>query len=87
MLTSLQQRSGFRLIPVTPADGYFHYIAESVVNAGFTEAKRNRQGEKKSIVFFLLKEYTFPVNSPEAFLSCFKLCKLGVISVLVNTVS
>ena len=71
----------------TSADGYFRYIAESVVNADFTEAKRNRQGVKKSIVFFLLKEYAFPVNSPEAFLSCFKLCELGVISVLVNTVS
>jgi hypothetical protein len=86
VLTSLQQRSGFRLIPVTPADGYFHYIAESVVNADFTEAKRNRQGVKKSIVFFLLKEYNFPVISPEAFLSCFKLCELGVIPVLVNII-
>ena len=27
----------------TSADGYFRYIAESVVNADFTEAKRNRQ--------------------------------------------
>ncbi len=86
MLPSLQQRSGSRLIPVTPADGYFHYIAESVVNADFTTAKRNRQGVKKSIVCFLLKEYTFPVNSPEAFLSCFKLCEPEVISVLVNTI-
>jgi len=25
-------------------------------------------------------------NCPEAFLSCFKLCELGVISVLVNTI-
>jgi len=25
------------------ADGYFRYIAESVVNADFTEAKQNRQ--------------------------------------------
>ena len=27
----------------TFTDGYFRYIAESVVNADFTEAKRNRQ--------------------------------------------
>ena len=27
----------------TSADGYFRYIAESVVNADFTEAKRSRQ--------------------------------------------
>jgi hypothetical protein len=53
VLTSLQQRSGSRLIPATLADGYFRYIAEFVVNADFTEAKRNRQGVKKSIVFFL----------------------------------
>jgi hypothetical protein len=87
VLTSLQQRSGFRRIPATSANEYFRYITESVVNADFTEAKRNRQGVKKSIEFFLLKEYTFPVNSPEAFLSCFKLCELGVIVVLVNTVT
>jgi hypothetical protein len=32
-----------RQIQATPADGYFRYIAESVVSADFTEAKRNRQ--------------------------------------------
>jgi hypothetical protein len=31
----------------TSADGYFRNIAESVVNADFTEAKRNRQDAKK----------------------------------------
>ena len=46
MLPSLQ-RSGSRRIPATSADGYFRYIAESVVNADFTEAKRNRQNSKK----------------------------------------
>jgi hypothetical protein len=35
----------------TSADGYFRNIAESVVDADFTEAKRNRQGAKKSVVF------------------------------------
>jgi len=40
VLPSLQ-RSGSRRIPATSADadGYFRYIAESVVNADFTEAK------------------------------------------------
>ena len=44
VLPSLQ-RSGSRRIPATSADadGYFRYIAESVVNADFSEAKRNRQ--------------------------------------------
>jgi len=40
------QRSGSRRIPATSADGYFRYIAESVVNADFTEAKQNRQDAK-----------------------------------------
>ena len=48
MLPSLQ-RSGSRRIPATSADadGYFRYIAESVVNADFREAKRSRQNAKK----------------------------------------
>ena len=45
MLPSLQ-RSGSRRIPATSADGYFRCIAESVVNADFSEAKRNRQDAK-----------------------------------------
>ena len=31
----------------TSADGYFRYIAESVVNADFAEAKRKGQDAKK----------------------------------------
>ena len=78
----------FHLVPFCSFSMFdFAYPAKNPVNADFTEAKRNRQGVKKSIEFFLLKEYTFPVNSPEAFLSCFKLCELGVIAVLVNTVT
>ena len=53
MLPSLQ-RSGSRRIPATPADGYFRYIAESVVNADFTEAKRNRQDAKNKYCILLL---------------------------------
>ena len=53
MLPSLQ-RSGFRRIPATSADRYFRYIAESVVNADFTEAKRNRQDAKNKCCFLFL---------------------------------
>jgi len=52
VLPSLQ-RSGSRRIPATSADGYFRYIAESVVNADFTEAKRNRQDAKNKCCTFL----------------------------------
>ena len=34
----------------TSADGYFRYVPESVVNADFTEAKRNKQDAKLSVV-------------------------------------
>ena len=49
VLPSLQ-RSGFRRIPATSADGYFHYIAKSIVNADFAEAKRSKQDAKLSVV-------------------------------------
>ena len=39
----------------TSADGYFRYIAESVVNADFTEAKRNRQDAKISVALRFLQ--------------------------------
>ena len=45
MLPSLQ-RPGSRRIPATSADGYFRYIAESVVNADFTEAKQKDRMRK-----------------------------------------
>ena len=49
------QRSGSSRIPATSADGYFRYIAESVVNADFTEAKRNRQDAKISVALRFLQ--------------------------------
>ena len=52
VLPSLQ-RSGSRRIPGTSADGYFRYIAESVVNADFTEAKRSRQDANNKCCTFL----------------------------------
>jgi hypothetical protein len=48
VLPSLQ-RSGSRRIPATPADGYFRYIAESVVNADFSEAKQKDRMRKISV--------------------------------------
>ena len=58
MLPSLQ-RSGSRSIPATSADGYFRYIAESVVNTDFTEVKRNRQDAKnKCCILFLTGIYS-----------------------------
>ena len=53
MLASLQ-RSGSSRIPATSADGYFRYIAESVVNADFTEAKRSRQDAKNKCCILVL---------------------------------
>ena len=34
----------------TSTDGYFRYIAESVVSADFTEAKRSRQDAKNKVL-------------------------------------
>ena len=59
VLPSLQ-RSGSHRIPATSADGYFRYIAESVVNADFTEAKRNRQDAKKKCCILLLTGIYYP---------------------------
>jgi len=68
------------------ADGYFRYIAESVVNADFTEAKRNRQDAKNKCCIQIIVGICCTEKCPEAFMSCFKLCEPGVISVLVNTI-
>ena len=55
------------------------------VIADFTEAKRNRQDEKKCCILLLTRIHSSG-ELPEAFLSCFKLCEPGVIPVLVNTI-
>ena len=71
----------------TSADGYFRYIAESVVNADFTEAKRNRQDVYNKVLYSDYCRYMCCTEKcPEAFMSCFKLCEPGVIPVLVNTI-
>ncbi len=58
VLASLQ-RSGSRRIPATPADRYFRYIAESVVNADFSEAKRNIKDVKNKYCILLLTVIDF----------------------------
>ena len=70
----------------TSTDGYFRYIAESVVSADFTEAKQRDRMRKIRVALCFKQEYTFRKKCPGAFLSCFKLCKPGVIPVLVNTI-
>ena len=80
------QRLGSRRIPATSADGYFRYIAESVVNADFKEAKRSRQDAKYKCCIQIIVGICCTEKCPEAFLSCFKLCEPEVISVLVNTI-
>ena len=69
----------------TSADGYFRYIAESVVNADFTEAKRNSQDANNKCCILLLTGIYSPRILPGAFLSCFVICELGVIPGLLNT--
>ena len=86
MLPSLQ-RSGSSRIPATSVDGYFRYIAESVVIANFTEAKRNRQDAKNKCCNLLFIGICSMRDCLEAFLSCFKLCEWGVILGLLKTIT
>ncbi len=52
------------------ADGYFSYIAESVVIADFTEAKRNRQ-DAKNVLHSAFNRNILSGKNPESILSCF----------------
>jgi hypothetical protein len=72
VLASLQ-RSGSRCIPATPADGYFRYIAESIVNADFTEAKRNRQDAKNKCCILLLTGIYSSVKLPRSIFELFQI--------------
>ena len=60
--------------------------SKNPVIANFTEAKRNRQDAKKKCCILIIVGICCTENCPEAFLSCLKLCELGVIPVLVNTI-
>ena len=64
-----------------------HIRSKNPVIADFTEAKRNRQDAKKKCCILIIVGIRYTENCPEVFLSCFKLCELGVIPVLVNTIT
>ena len=70
----------------TSTDGYFRYIAESVVSADFTEAKQRDRMCKIKCCIQIIVGICCTEKCPEAFMSCFKLCEPEVISVLVNTI-
>jgi len=57
----------------TFTDGYFRYIAESVVNADFTEAKRNRQDAKNRCCILLLTGIYFQEKMPGSIFELFKI--------------
>ena len=46
------------------ADGYFRYIAESIVNADFTEAKRSRQDAKNKYCILLVIRISYTEKLP-----------------------
>ena len=54
-------------------DGYFRYIAESVVNADFTEAKRNRQDAKNKCCILLFIKIYFQKKMPGSIFELFKI--------------
>ena len=60
--------------------------SKNPVIANFTEAKRNRQDAKNKCCILIIVGICCTVNCQEAFLSCLKLCELGVIPVLVNII-
>ena len=57
----------------TFTDGYFRYIAESVVNADFTEAKRNRQDAKNRCCILLLTGIYFQEKMPGSIFELFQI--------------
>ena len=77
----------FLYFPILDVDCFdFAYPEKNPVIANFTEAKRNRQDAKNKCCNLLFIGICCTENCPEAFLSCFKLCELGVIPMLVNTI-
>ena len=66
-LIEMQELWGVGSPLATSADGYFRYIAESVVNADFTEAKRNRQDAKKVLYSAFYRYTLYGKNAREHF--------------------
>ena len=60
--------------------------SKSANNLYNTEAKRNIQDAKNKCCIQIIVGICCTEKCPEAFLSCFKLCELEVISVLVNAI-
>ena len=58
-------------------------LAKNLYN---TEAKRNIQDAKNKCCIQIIVGICCTEKCPEAFLSCFKLCELEVISVSVTTI-
>ena len=58
-------------------------LAKNLYN---TEAKRNIQDAKNKCCIQIIVGICCTEKCPETFLSCFKLCELEVISVLVNAI-
>ena len=71
----------------TFTDGYFRYIAESVVNAEILQKQNETDRMQNKCCILIIVGVWCTGNWPGAVLSCFKLCELGVIPVLVNTVT
>ena len=59
------------------ADVYFRYIAESVVNADFTEAKQNRQDAKNKCCTLLLTGIHFQNKMPGSISGLFRRESVG----------
>jgi hypothetical protein len=72
VIPSLQGSSSLR-IPATSVDGYFRYIAESVVNADFTEAKRSKQDAKNKYCILLLTVIYSPGKQPGSIFELFQI--------------
>ena len=61
----------------TSADGYFRYIAESVVSADFTEAKRNRQDAKNKSCTLLVTRIFYTEILPGSISGLFRRESVG----------
>ena len=61
----------------TSADGYFRYIAESVVIVNFTEAKRNRQDLKKKCCIQIVTRISYTEILPGSISGLFRKESVG----------
>ena len=64
----------------------FDYLESKFCYYRFYRSKTKRQDAKNKCCILIIVGICCTGNCPEAFLSCFVLCELGVIPVLVNTI-